>query len=84
MGDSRDIPRVAGRGARKEGESDINEVGDNQIDELLRKPGDWGRAQGRRLRGILKEKLVDFGYAPPQDLAASNSIPMVGVTRHDE
>ena len=48
MGDGCDIPRVAGHGARKEGESDINEVGDNQIDELLRKPGDWGRAQGRR------------------------------------
>ena len=49
VGDSRDVPRVAGHGARKENASVINEVGDDQFHELLRKPGDWGWAQSRRL-----------------------------------
>ena len=67
MGDSCDVPRVAGHGTRKESAGVAGEVGDDQFYEFLRKPGDLGRAQDRNLRGISKEKLLNFGYAPPPD-----------------
>ena len=65
MGDSGNVPRVAGHGARKEGAGVAGEVGDNQFHELLGKPGYRRRAQGRYLRGTSKEQLLDFGLASP-------------------
>ena len=84
VGDGRDVPRVAGYGARKEGSDVKNEEGDNQFYKLLRKPGDRGPAQGRNLQGTPKEKLLDFGFAPPPDLGSEQFGRYGGDSPYDE
>jgi hypothetical protein len=41
MGDSSNVPRVAGHGTCQEGGGVVNEVGDNCFHEFLWEPGDW-------------------------------------------
>jgi len=48
MRDNGDVPRVTCQGACQETGCVVDEVGENDLDELLRELGDWGRACGRR------------------------------------
>ena len=69
VGDSRDVPRVAGHGARQEAGLVVNEVGDNRSHKLLRELGDWGwRWVRRRLWDTSPERLFDLGLAPVSKL----------------
>jgi len=70
VGDSCDVPRVASQGACEEGAGVVDKVGEDQFYEFLRKPGDWGRVQGRGHRATSKEQTLDFGHAPPPDLGS--------------
>jgi hypothetical protein len=62
--DGNNVPRVTRQGARQEGALVVNEVGDDQVQELVRDPGYWARVCGRRLwvGGTIEQRL-DFGFA---------------------
>jgi len=55
MGDNGNIPRVACQGACQEAALVVDEVGENDLDEILRELGDWGRAGGRRPQSTYTE-----------------------------
>ena len=60
MGCSGDVPRVTGRGARKEGPSVVNKVGDNHFHKFLWEPDGLGRTCGRCFEGTFAGELFDF------------------------
>jgi len=65
LGGSGDVPRATCRGARQEATRVVNEEGDNCLQDLLRKLGDWGwpgRACDGHSWGASGEEPLNFCF----------------------